>query len=166
MHEIAMQGSVWGPLSRTTTMDKIGQKSYKTGSPLYTYKGMLSIPPLGMIDDELSIAECGTKSILTNVTMNNFTESKKLKFGIKKCNKMHIGKKTLVCHEMHVHDDKGKHVEKDKYIGDIIEANGSNEEKLNERINKGHGIVNEIVSILEEVPFLSLIHISAPTRPY
>ena len=43
--EIVMQGSVWGPLCCTTTMDKLGQKSYRTGSPMYTYKGMVSIPP-------------------------------------------------------------------------------------------------------------------------
>ena len=73
-----MQGSVWGPLCSTTKMDKIGQKAYSTGAPLYNYKGMVSIPPLGMVDDELTVAECGPKSALTNVTMNNFTESKKL----------------------------------------------------------------------------------------
>ena len=35
LNEIVMQGSVWGPLLCTTTMDKIGQKAYKTGHPLY-----------------------------------------------------------------------------------------------------------------------------------
>ena len=52
-----------------------------------------------------------------------------------------------------VHDEKGKTVLKDKYIGDVIESNGSNEEKVKERINKGHGIANEIICILKEVPF-------------
>ena len=80
MKELVMQGSVWGPLCCTATMDKIGKKAYKSGSPLYNYKGLVSIPPLGMVDDELTMAECGTASTLTNVTMNCFTESKKLKF--------------------------------------------------------------------------------------
>ena len=96
MDEIVMQGSVWGPLCCTTTMDKIGQKAYKTGAPLYSYKGLVSIPPLGMVDDIITVAECGVKSTLTNVTINNFTESKKLKFGVKKCHKMHVGRETLV----------------------------------------------------------------------
>ena len=47
INETVMQGSVWGPLCCTTTMDKIGQKAYKTGSALYMYKGMVSIPPPG-----------------------------------------------------------------------------------------------------------------------
>ena len=136
----------------TTTMDKIGQRAYKTGAPLYTYKGMVSIPPLGMVDDELTIAECDPKSTLPNVAMNSFTESKKLKFGIKKCHKLHIGEERLVCDQIRVHNDVGKTVTQDKYIGDIIAADGSNEANITERINKGYGIVNEIVSILEEIP--------------
>ena len=150
--ETVMQGSVWGPLCCTTTMDKIGQKSYKSGSPLYTYKGMVSIPPLGMVDDELTIAECGPDATLTNVVMNTFTESKKLRFGIKKCNKMHIGAETLVCEEIKVHEDVGKTVKKDKYVGDILTEDGTNTENIQGRMDKGFGIVNEIVSILGEIP--------------
>ena len=71
-----------------------------------------------MVDDELTIAECGANETLTNASMNNFTESKKLQFGIKKGNKMHIGEETLVCGYIMVHDDIGKIVAKDKYIGD------------------------------------------------
>jgi hypothetical protein len=41
--EIVMQGSVWGPLCCSTTMHKLGQKSYRTGSPMYTYKGIVSV---------------------------------------------------------------------------------------------------------------------------
>ena len=38
LKEIVMQGSIWGPLCCTTTMDKVGQKVYKTRKSLYTYK--------------------------------------------------------------------------------------------------------------------------------
>jgi hypothetical protein len=135
-----------------TLMDKIGQRAYKNGSPLYMYKGMVSVPPLGMVDDELTISECGPKSTLTNVFMNNFTESKKLEFGIKKCNKMHIGEETLVCEDIRVHEEVGETVIKDKYVGDVLAANGSNTENVKQRTDKGYGIVNEIISILGEIP--------------
>ena len=151
INETVMQGSVWGPLCCTTTMDKIGQKAYKTGSALYMYKGMVSIPPLGMVDDELTIAECGANATITNAIINSFTESKKLKFGIKKCNKMHIGEDTLVCEDIRVHDSVGKTVLQDKYVGDVLENNGSNKANIKERLDKGYGIVNEILSILSEI---------------
>ena len=116
------------------------------------YKGMVSIPPLGMVDDELTIAECGPDATLTNAVMNTFTESKKLRFGIKKCNKMHIGPETLVCEDIKVHEDVGKTVTKDKYVGDVLTADGANTENIEERADKGYGIVNEILSILSEIP--------------
>ena len=110
-----------------------------------------SMDKIGIVD-ELTIAECGPDATLTNVVMNNFTESKKLRFGIKKCNKMHIGTPTLVCDEINVHEDVGKTVSKDKYVGDILTDNGTNTENIKERTDKGYGIVNEILSILSEIP--------------
>ena len=43
-------------------------------------------------------------------------------------------------------------VQKVKNIGDIIAADGSIDETIKERTDKWYGIVNEIVSILEETP--------------
>ena len=113
---------------------------------------MVSIPPLGMVDDELTIAECGANANITNAIMNSFTESKKLKFGRKKCNKMHIGEDTLVCEDIRVHDSVGKTVIQDKYVGDVLENNGSNKANIKERLDKGYGIMIETLSILSEIP--------------
>jgi hypothetical protein len=57
---------------------------------IFLKKLLVSIPPLGMVNDELTIAECCPDATLTNTAMNTFTESKKLRFGIKKCIKMHF----------------------------------------------------------------------------
>ena len=103
-----MQGSVWGPLCCTSTMDKIGQRAYKSGSPLYTYKGQVSVPPLGMVDDEITMARCTVESTKTNAFMNNFTEMKKLQFGAKKCKKMHVGKQTTLCADIKIHNENGR----------------------------------------------------------
>ena len=43
-------------------------------------------------------------------------------------------------------------VVQDKYVGDVLEANGSNKANIKERVDKGYGIVNEILSILSEIP--------------
>ena len=68
-------------------------------------------------------------------------------FGIKKCKKMHIGEKTMVCDKMKVHDKVGENVDNEKYIGDVLCNDGSNFKNIQERIAKGYGIVNEIISI-------------------
>ena len=57
-----------------------------------------------------------------------------------------------MCEDIHVHNETGEKVSNEKYIGDFISSDGTNSKNLKERIDKGYGIVNEIVSILEEVP--------------
>ena len=64
-----MQGSVWGPIQCTASMDKLGELAYKTGKTLYTYNKEVQIPPLGMIDDILAVAECGTNYVVMNLCM-------------------------------------------------------------------------------------------------
>ena len=113
----------------------------------------------GMVDDELTIAECSSKATLTNVAMNVFTESKKLKFGIDKWNKIHIGSSTLVCDEIKVHEEIGKKVDKDKNVGDMLTNDGSNTEKVKERTNQGCGI---IVSLSKSV----IVKVNINNLPY
>ena len=42
-----------------TVMDIIGKLCVQSGEDLYTYKGIVKIPPLAMIDDLLGMAKCG-----------------------------------------------------------------------------------------------------------
>ena len=124
--EIVMQGSVWGPLLCTGTMDKIGRKAYMTGTSLYSYKDLVAIPPLGMVDDEITMSKCSVESTKTNSFMNNFVEMKKLEFSDKKCHKIHVGSNIKNCEKMKVHGKIGENVESDKYIGDILSDDGTN----------------------------------------
>ena len=50
-----MQGTVWGSLFCTATMDKLGKLVYKDKELVYKYKGVVDTPCLGMVDDILSI---------------------------------------------------------------------------------------------------------------
>ena len=52
---IVMQGSVWGSLMCTTTMDKLGQVAYENEDLLYMYKGQVAVPPLCMVDNIMSL---------------------------------------------------------------------------------------------------------------
>ena len=80
LQNIVMQGGKWGPLKCSNTIDKIGKKCVNRGEHLYTYKGRVRIMPLGMVDDLLAIAKCGTKSKEINTFINTEIEMKKLKF--------------------------------------------------------------------------------------
>ena len=40
-----------------------------------------------------------------------------------------------------------------KYLGDILHTSGKIKFIINDRVAKGHGIISEIMSIIEEIPF-------------
>ena len=65
---------------------------------------------------------------------------------------MHVGNAKLGWGSIWVHDGFGKTVTKEKYVGDVLSADGSNTDKVEESTDKSFGIVNEILPILSEIP--------------
>ena len=70
MKNIVMQGTVWGSLKCTAQQDKLGKNAYKHHEPIYIYKNSVEIPQLGYVDDVLTVAECGNKSVVNNAITN------------------------------------------------------------------------------------------------
>ena len=58
IHNIIMQGTVWGSLLCTATMDKLGKLVYSNSDLTYKYKGAVEIPSLCMVDDVLTVQGC------------------------------------------------------------------------------------------------------------
>ena len=78
----------------TNSMDKLCKLIYKKKHLLFKYRGVVSVPPLEMVDDVATAANCGENSSELNHIVNTFIESKKLKLSASKCSNIHIGKKT------------------------------------------------------------------------
>ena len=153
---LIMQGTIWSSFLCTVSMDKLGQFVYDHPDLVYKYKGVVETPSLGMVDDVLCVQKCSTQTVKMNSIINSFMESKKLKLSAKKCNRIHIQnkkcRKSINCPEIKVHKDIMKTSTEQKYLGDIINSNGSIRNTIEERKNKGFGIANEIIAILEEIP--------------
>ena len=49
---------------------------------LYTYKNLVKVMPLAMIDDLLGMASCGIQSRDLNIAINSEIEMKKLRFHV------------------------------------------------------------------------------------
>ena len=148
---IVMQGSVWGGLMCTTTMDQLAQMVYLKEDLLYKYKGLVSVPPVCMVDDLMSIQKC-SDAVKINAAINAFIELKKLTLSKLKCSRVHIGKQKSDCPVLHVHKTEMKSSKKEKYLGDYIEQSGNMKATLDDRVSKGHGIIAEIKAILNEIP--------------
>ena len=155
IQNVIMQGTVWGSLCCTTSMDKLGNIIYNNEDLLYKYKQKVDIPSLGMVDDILSIQKCSSDSVKINAVINAFIESKKLTLSRNKCHRIHIQKKSndkTECLALKVHDNKMSDSNKEKYLGDIVDNSGTIRKTIEERKNKGYAIVAEILAILEEIP--------------
>ena len=152
---IIMQGTVWGSLFCTATMDKLGKKVYENKELLYKYKEKVEIPTLGMVDDILSIQKCSMDSVKANSVINAFVEMKKLTLSKNKCQRIHIKNKqnkNMKCPTLKVHESEMGDSVKQKYLGDIIEKSGKIRATIEDRQKKGFAIVAEILAILEEIP--------------
>ena len=87
-----VQGDVFGPMFCDKQVDKIGKECLEGNKYTYKYKGEVDIPPLSMLDDLISISECGHKTTMANSYIRFKSLSKKLQFGSEKCKKIHVGK--------------------------------------------------------------------------
>ena len=96
---IVMQGGTFGPMQCSNSVDSLGKKCMKRREHLYTYKNLVRVPPLAMVDDLLAVAPCSIKSVSVNSYINTQIEMKRLKFhtpdetGKSKCHKIHVGQK-------------------------------------------------------------------------
>ena len=80
LRDVVMQGSVWGTLKCTTTIDKLNKIAMQDESLQYKYKGDPTIPigVLGMVDDTLGVSKCGKDAIRKNAVLNSFAETQRL----------------------------------------------------------------------------------------
>ena len=173
-----IQGDVFGPILCGKQIDEIGKECLEYGKYTYKYKGEVDIPPLIMLDDLVCISECGLKTAMANTYIRFKTSSKKLQFGAEKCKKMHIGKscdeykcqplyvdgwderevevsetKELKMEDVCTGDEEMEMKDHEKYLGDIISKDGRNLKNVQARVNKGTGIVKNILNMLEGIPF-------------
>ena len=120
--EIVMQGSVWGGIKCTATMDKLNKSLLQEEHLRYCYMQDPNIPigVLGMIDDTLSISNCGMEAISKNAVINSFIENHKLTLSTEKSVALHVGNSKKchdICPQLYVHDQPMKKIQIHKIFG-------------------------------------------------
>ena len=121
-------------------MDKLGQFVYDHPELTYKYKRVVETPTLGMVDDVLSVTKCSSDTVKINFIIISVIENKKLKLSTRKCNRMHIEnkrqRKVNNCPEIKVHKDSMANSSGQKYLGELLNSNGTVRKTIEERKNK------------------------------
>ena len=141
-----MQGTKITPIKAAIQIDSVGKECLETNKNLYTYKKLLNIPPLALIDDVAAVSECGQKSVELNCFINSKIEMKKLWFGEQKCHQIHVGAENLTCPVLKVHGVEMTKVNSDKYLGNVVSSDCQNTLNIEARRNRGMGIISQIMT--------------------
>ena len=75
--KIVMQGDVFGSLMCSKTVDTVGKECLENKKHLYLYKEIVEVPPLAMVDDIVTISECGHKTTAMNAFIDTRGSCKK-----------------------------------------------------------------------------------------
>ena len=159
---IICQGDPWGSIECSLMVDGFGKESLKSELQPYQYKNQVAMPLLGMVDDVFIISESGYKAQRLNGFINAKTAIKRLQFGTKKCQIMHIGKNipehkktdlfvdgwlmeeientntnTNESKETFNGEEDIKEALESKYLGQIISKDGTNKKSIETRAQKG-----------------------------
>ena len=70
IYNVITQGDVFGPILCSNQVDTFGKECLEERKYVYTYKGEVDIPPLGMVDDLICVSECGHKTAMMNSYIN------------------------------------------------------------------------------------------------
>ena len=146
INNVICQGDPWGPMECSVQIDGIGRESLEAQLEPYKYKNEIEIPALGMVDDILTISESGYKTARLNSFINATIAIKKLQLGPQKCSVLHTESEheniPLFVDGWEIKDVKdvetGKisrqdtlvgdmeisHMRSDKYLGQVLSANG------------------------------------------
>ena len=111
-------------------MDTLNKTILEQEHLTYKYRGdpNIQIGVMGMVDDNLSVSNCGMGTVQKIAVINSFIETQRLTLSQTKSVVIHVGKSSKCkkpCPTLKVHDHIMKTVQSQRYLGDIISATGS-----------------------------------------
>ena len=149
---MVMQGSVWGSLKCTTTLDTMNKTAMSDKSLQYLYCDDPNIPigVLGMIDDTLAVTKCGKEAIRKNAFVNSYMETHRLTLSQEKSVVLHFGKEKqciVPCPDLKVHNHTMQKIDSTKYLGNVLSTTGGQSDNIEDRRNRGWGKVSTIMGM-------------------
>ena len=177
IENIICQGDPWGSMQCSVQVDVIGRESLDPALEPFRYKNIVEIPALGMVDDILTFSESGHKTMRMNAFITAKIACKKLQFGPKKCFVIHTSREHEDVRNLELYVDgwemknvkdvetgmerrqdiyegdmEVSHISSEKYLGQVISSDSKNTRNIEKIRNKGIGIQNRVIQMLEAMP--------------
>ena len=166
-----MQGDTWSSAMASAQVDSFGKEMLEEEPTyMYKFKGEVSIPLLGQVDDLIGVSEAGYKAHQLNSYVNVKTSDKNLQFGPDKCKIMIVSKRkvesflkpnlTVDAWEVK-HAENGEIIEKLEgkvemkeanslmYLGYMLSKKGDNMQNIIHKRNKCIGTQRQILKLVE-----------------
>ena len=132
------QGTVLGPILNNCSLDRICKKGNG-----YQFR-QVNIKPLEFVDDLADPNHSSMYAHVSNSVIEQIQFEKRLKFSAKKCKLLAIGSDDAG-YTLDINGRTIKHVSTVKYLGDILNAQGSNVDMIKSRVDRCHGSVTELI---------------------
>ena len=71
LNELEIQGTVLSNIKCSVQVDSLGKDCITENKAIYEYKDCISIPPLAMVDDGITVSNCGADSVKTNAIVQS-----------------------------------------------------------------------------------------------
>ena len=144
--DIVKQGGVLGsPLCSATTAEYCDKNA---GISI----GTATVATLAFVDDIADISGCTEDAITAHINALEFALRKKLNFAADKCFIMIVNRKgTDVVPDLYINGEKVDCVEVIKYLGDIFNSKGNNEDLMNDRVCRATASMVSIQGFMREI---------------
>jgi hypothetical protein len=148
VEDLVQQGRVLAPvLGSATTAEYCGSNK---GVSVGTCK----ISSLAFVDDMMDLSDDAPDAEIAHLNALNFSYKKKMNYSEGKCKGMAVhGKKHDKMPQMYIKDSLIELVSHLKYLGDIFQRNGKNDELIKDRIKRGMNVILKIEAILLDTRF-------------
>ena len=148
IEDIVQQGRVLAPdLCSASTAEYCGSnKGVAVGTCI--------ISSLAFVDDMMDLSDDVPDAEVAHLQAVNFGRKKKMNYSEGKCKGMAVhGKKNDEVPQMYINDKMIELVSHLKYLGDIFQKNGKNDELVKDRLKRGMNVILKIEAILSETRF-------------
>ena len=147
VHNIVKQGTVIGPLLCSASTAECCVEHRTGGSNI----GTTNVKSLAYVDDILDINETTDDSEEAHQVVLDFTAKKRLELSGKKCSIIAINAKNKTTPKLKIGGKCIKREKSAKYLGDILNEKGNNDDLVEDRIKKGNGSTVNIFSTIQDV---------------